>query len=105
MGDSEETRLQPAWEQFYLARVEMYLVHKYAPELIDEIKLTFRKAQLRRESFIKKDEQIFSSAEDLINQIVRDIDSAPLRRKHENHHAQIMRPGIGERYQSQFEEL
>ena len=105
MGDSERTQLMPDWERFYLYGVEMYLIHKYQPELVDEMKFTFARARQRRESYIKKDENIFSSKEALLNQIVQDLDSAPLKRKREDHHSRIERPGISEGYQQEFREL
>lgn len=37
---SEENALMPDSERFYLYRVEMYLIHKYAPQLVDEMRVT-----------------------------------------------------------------
>jgi hypothetical protein len=94
-----------AVEDFYLYRVESYLIHKYAPDLVEQFKVSFAKARFRRESFVSQQMEVFSSAADLRDRIERDLGNAPLRRTSENHHRITERPGIGKDYQDRFNEL
>jgi hypothetical protein len=103
---AEDDTLMPDWERFYLYRVESYLIHKYEPELVDQFTLTFKQARERRQAHIKHDENIFSSKEALMQQIVNDIANSPFRKKDPVHRSPSQRrPGIGQFYQGEFTEL
>lgn len=103
----EENQLMPASEQFYLYRVEMYLIHKYRPEMVDELKISFARARARREGVLKHDENIIRTREELLQRIQNDIISTvPWKPKNSSHkRSSVVRPGIGGEYQRQFEEL
>lgn len=101
-----EPQLQPDWERFYLQRVEMYLVHKYQPELVDELKLTFIRARLRREGFVGRNE-IIMTKEELAVRIQNDLQThVQWKPKKEFHKRESLeRPNIGADYQREFNNL
>lgn len=98
--------LMPDRERYYLYRVEMYLIHKYQPELVDELKISFSRARLRREGVLKQHDIILSK-DALFNQIGQDLhDNAPWKPKNSSHRrTNPTRPGISDQYQRQFEEF
>lgn len=104
---SEENILMPDSERFYLYRVEMYLIHKYAPQLVDEMRVTFRNARIRRQGYIKRNDQVIATKEELFNQIQMDLTThAPWKPKSSTHKkGSLERPNIGEDYQDRFREL
>jgi hypothetical protein len=103
----EEPALMPDWERFYLYRVEMYLIHKYAPDLVDELKVSFARARARREGVLKTSAVIIGSKEELMMQIQADLQThAPWKPKKTQHKRSSMpRPGISGPYQQEFENL
>lgn len=107
MADEFEPELQPAWQQFYLYRVEMYLVHKYAPQMIDELNVTFARARRRREGVVKHSEIVIRSKEELMARIQTDLQTyAPWKPKNSSHKkGSLERPNIGQQYQREFTEL
>jgi hypothetical protein len=104
--DEEEPQLQPAWERFYLQRVEMYLIHKYQPELVDTLKLTFIRARLRREGFVGRSEVIMTK-DDFADRLRDDLQTyVPWKPKKGSHKRDALeRPGIGADYQRDFNNL
>jgi hypothetical protein len=102
-----DDELMPDWERFYLYRVEEYLVHKYQPDLVEEFRISFTRARARREQYLKQDDTVFSSTEQLLDQIAADLKThAPWKPKNSTHRpTSPARPGIGSVYQKQFEEL
>jgi hypothetical protein len=107
MEDIEDERLMPDWERFYLYRVEQYIIHKYAPQLVDEMKVSFARARRRREGVLKSSEVIISSKEELLMQIQSDLQTmVPWKPKKSQHKREsLARPGISAPYQQEFQNL
>ena len=102
----EDDELMPDWERNYLYRVEAYLVHKYMPELVEEFRVSFARARIRREEVLVQTDHIFKSAEELFNRIGSDLQTHVTWKPKATHRATSpQRPGISEGYQRQFEEL
>lgn len=95
------------FEDRFMYRIELYLIHKYQPELVHEMKISFARARLRRESVLKHSENIIMTKEDLMIQIQNDLSShVRWKPKNSTHkRTSIERPGISAPYQRQFEEL
>lgn len=104
---AEDDQLMPDNERYYLYRVESYLVHKYAPELVHEFKITLGRARLRREGAVLNDGNIIHSKEELLNRIQSDLAfNVPWKPKNTSHQrTSPERIDISSGYQKQFEEL
>ena len=107
--ESQQWDLRTA-DYYYLARVEEYLVHKYAPDLIEEMHLTFRDARLKSSGVLvyREEQVVFSDANQLLSQIQSDMQRlAPWKPPNPNKSRKkpTARPGISDRYQRQFEAL
>jgi hypothetical protein len=103
----EDTELMPDWERHYLYNVELYLVHKYNPEFVEEFRASFARVRAEREEYLAHDEHIYGSVEELLQRIGNDLQMhAPWKPKASTHRATSpQRPGISEGYQQEFERL
>lgn len=114
MGDDERADETNQWDlrttdYYYLTRVEYYLIYKYAPELVDEMRVTFGNARLKNSNLaeFRERDEIFHDPESLMRQIQNDMQSLVNWRpkKARDRRAPLKRPGIGAEYQEQFKEL
>jgi hypothetical protein len=102
-----DDELMPDWERHYMYQVEAYLIHKYHPEMVEEFRISFARIRARKEQYLKHDEQIFQSTEELLFRIGNDLKfNAPFKPKKDTHkRTSPEHPGIGHIYQQQFEAL
>jgi len=93
-------------ENYFMYRVEEYLVHKYTPDLVDTLHITFRKARIKRTEAIKREDVVIHDKGALEAQIIRDLQElAPWKPPKSTHKATRARPGISAGYQQQFTDL
>lgn len=95
-------------EDNYLWFVELYLMSKYQPDMVEATIFKIRQAAFERAKIVKEDHLIHQSLEGLENAIIMDLAANVQWTPQRSHHVRGSKtptPGIGSAYQRELENL